>query len=68
MSLSRTFTRPEIEARIASGDSLVIFEGHVLRLNGWKEKHPGGRLVIEHMIGRDATLEISMYLPRSAWR
>lgn len=62
MSLSRTFTREEIESRIAAGDTIVVLGSQVLRLNAWKEKHPGGRLVIEHMVGRDATAEISMYI------
>lgn len=61
MSLSRTFTRKEMESRIAAGDTILILDRQVLRLNAWKEKHPGGRLVIEHMVGRDATTEISMY-------
>ena len=57
MSSFRTFTPREVEARIAAGDTLVIFRGHVLRLNN---VHPGGRLVIQHMVGRDASDELSM--------
>lgn len=56
----RTLTPQEIVQLIAQGDSIVILHNDVLRLNGWKEKHPGGRLVIEHMVGRDASTEISM--------
>lgn len=56
----KLFTRPEIEALIAAGQTIIVFERDVLRLNdGWKDRHPGGKLVLEHMIGRDATDEIS---------
>lgn len=60
MHACKTFTRADIEGLIATGAIIVINDGNVLRLNGWLDKHPGGRLVIEHMVGRDATDEISM--------
>lgn len=60
MSETRVFSRREIEARIAAGDTLIIVEDHVLRLHAWQDIHPGGRLVIQHMVGRDATDEVSM--------
>lgn len=50
----------EVVRMIANGDSLVISAGYVLRLNAWKKRHPGGALVIDHMVGRDATDEIHM--------
>ena len=59
---SRVFTRQEIEGLIAAGDTLVIADSHVLRLNAWQDIHPGGRLVIQHMVGRDATDELAMYV------
>ena len=40
MSSFRTFTPREVEARIAAGDTLVIFRGHVLRLNKWQDVNP----------------------------
>lgn len=51
-----------VEGRIADGQTIVIFEDMVLRLDGWLDKHPGGRLAIEHMVGRDATDEIKAYV------
>lgn len=45
---------------IASGKHIVISEGRVLQLDGWLQKHPGGKLAIMHMVGRDATDEINM--------
>jgi len=53
-------TRRAIESLIAKGDILVIADNNVLRLNGWRDKHPGGELVLRHMIGRDATDEMKM--------
>lgn len=49
-----------VEALIADGQTIVIFEDYVLRLDSWLEKHPGGRLAILHMVGRDATDEIKV--------
>ena len=60
MKKPQIFSRREIESLIAAGDSIVIKDNTVLRLNGWKDKHPGGDLVIQHMVGRDATDEINM--------
>ena len=58
--LPKLFNRREIEALIAAGQTIIIFEKDVLRVNnGWQERHPGGKLVFDHMIGRDATDEIS---------
>lgn len=44
---------------IADGHAIVILDGYVLKLDSWMHKHPGGNLVIRHMIGRDATHEIT---------
>ncbi|KAL8690593.1 MAG: hypothetical protein Q9218_003997 [Villophora microphyllina] len=60
MHQCKTFTISEIGALIAAGNIIVINKGNVLRLNTWLDRHPGGRLVIQHMVGRDATDEISM--------
>ncbi|KAF2815989.1 delta 8-(E)-sphingolipid desaturase [Mytilinidion resinicola] len=61
MAAKRLFSPREIEGLIAEGQLIVIHEGFVLRLDGWLEKHPGGRLAILHMVGRDATDEINVY-------
>ena len=60
MNRNQILTRAAVEALIANGHSIVISEGRVLKLDGWLEKHPGGRLTIMHMVGRDATNEINM--------
>lgn len=60
MNRGTILTPRTIENRIADGDILVITEQRVLRLNGWVDKHPGGRLAVLHMVGRDATDEINV--------
>ncbi len=47
-----------VEGMVAAGHTIVIFEDMVLRLDSWLDKHPGGRLAILHMVGKDATDEI----------
>jgi len=47
-----------VESLISDGHVIVIFEDYVLKLDSWLEKHPGGRLAILHMVGKDATDEI----------
>lgn len=44
---------------IAEGRIIVIFEDYVLGLDSWLSKHPGGRLAILHMVGKDATDEMT---------
>lgn len=56
----RVFTRREIEGLIAAGQTIVINQKSVLRLDCWKDRHPGGDLAIQHMVGRDAAAEINM--------
>jgi len=58
MDRDRLISALEIEGMIADGHAIVILEDAVLRLDSWLDKHPGGRLVILHMVGKDATDEI----------
>ena len=71
MSRHRIIAPAEIERQIAQGEPIVIHEGYVLHLGEWIDRHPGGRLAILHMVGRDATDEINMYVlreePKSTW-
>lgn len=52
-------SRREIEGLIADGGKVFILEGKVLRVDSWMEYHPGGDKAIRHMVGRDATDEVS---------
>ncbi|GKT50827.1 delta 8-(E)-sphingolipid desaturase [Colletotrichum spaethianum] len=57
---TRIITPLEVEGMIADGRTVIILDEMVLRLDGWLDKHPGGKLAIMHMIGRDATDEIKV--------
>ena len=50
----------QVKSMIAQGRVLVISQGRVLSLEKWLDRHPGGKFAILHMVGRDATNEISM--------
>jgi len=55
----RIMSRQEIERMVLDGQTIVIFNEDVLKLDAWLERHPGGRLAILHMVGKDATDEIA---------
>jgi len=59
MGPSKILTRGQIYSLIADGQTIVISQQRVLRLDTWLEKHPGGKLAIMHMVGRDATDEMN---------
>lgn len=56
------FTRRQIEGMIADGQTIIIVDGKVLRVDAWLKYHPGGDKAIMHMVGRDATDEINAYV------
>jgi delta8-fatty-acid desaturase len=60
MARNQILSRRAVEAMIADGHTIVVSEGRVLRLDGWLDKHPGGKLAVLHMVGRDATDEINV--------
>jgi cytochrome b involved in lipid metabolism len=62
MSRHQIISPAEIKRRVAEGEPVVIYEGYVLHLGEWIDMHPGGRLSILHMVGRDATDEINMFV------
>ncbi|KAK3349246.1 fatty acid desaturase [Lasiosphaeria hispida] len=49
-----------VEALIAEGQTIVIYDGYILRLDSWLTAHPGGRMAIMHMVGKDATDEMNV--------
>ncbi|KAL3426170.1 fatty acid desaturase [Phlyctema vagabunda] len=52
-------SRRQIEGRIADGQSVIIVDQKVLKVDGWLKYHPGGDKAIMHMVGRDATDEVN---------
>lgn len=57
---TRIISPREVEGMIAEGSHILILDEMVLRLDGWIERHPGGRPAILHHLGRDATDEIKV--------
>lgn len=53
-------SRREIEGMIAEGRSIFIVDQYILKADPWLPYHPGGNKAILHMIGRDATDEITI--------
>lgn len=67
-------TLAEIEGLIADGRKIIIVDQHVLKVDAWMKYHPGGDTAIQHMVGRDATDEVTAYVadlspnpPPSSW-
>jgi len=58
MKRNRLLSARKVEGLVADGRLIVIYEGYALNLDSWIDRHPGGRLAILHMVGRDATDEI----------
>jgi delta8-fatty-acid desaturase len=56
---SKILSRREIEAQIANGRAIVIVDSKVLKVDAWMQYHPGGDKAIRHMVGRDATDEVT---------
>lgn len=59
---SKVLSRRDIEAQIANGRSIVIVDNKVLKVDAWLPYHPGGDKAILHMVGRDATDEVTRYV------
>lgn len=62
MDRNRLIPAKEIRGLVADGKVIVIYEDYALKLDSWIDKHPGGRLAVLHMVGRDATDEINVYV------
>jgi sphingolipid 8-(E)-desaturase len=59
-------SRGEIEGLIAEGRKVFILDQFVIRADSWIPYHPGGQKAILHMVGRDATDEVTAFvLPSS---
>ncbi|EWC45523.1 hypothetical protein DRE_05381 [Drechslerella stenobrocha 248] len=55
----RVWSRREIENLIAEGRKVIIVDGKALKVDPWLPYHPGGDKAIMHMVGRDATDEVT---------
>lgn len=53
------YSRRQIEGLIADGRKIIIVNQKVLKVDAWLDSHPGGYKAILHMVGRDATDEVT---------
>lgn len=60
-------SRREIEALIADGRAVFILDQHVVKADAWRKYHPGGDKAIMHMVGRDATDEVTGWVSSSSF-
>jgi hypothetical protein len=61
----KKYTREQIAQRIVDhNDYLVVYMNKVYRLNSWIKQHPGGEMVIMHMIGKVRTNDSHVYCHR----
>lgn len=51
-----TYTRAEVSQHNRSHDCWIIVQGKVYDVTKWLNKHPGGRRVLRHYAGEDATV------------
>jgi sphingolipid 8-(E)-desaturase len=56
---STVLSRNAIEAQISEGRAIVLVDNKVLKVDAWLPYHPGGDKAMRHMIGRDATDEVT---------
>ncbi|CAG8888050.1 unnamed protein product [Penicillium egyptiacum] len=56
---NRVWSRREIAELIADGQKIIILGDQVLKADAWLPYHPGGDKAILHMVGRDATDEVT---------
>jgi delta8-fatty-acid desaturase len=59
----KVLAHSEIEAQIAEGRHIFILNDKVIKADAWLAYHPGGPQSIKHMVGRDATDEVTAYVP-----
>ncbi|KAI1452960.1 fatty acid desaturase [Annulohypoxylon moriforme] len=52
-------SRRQVEGLIADGRSIFILDQYVFKADPWLQYHPGGDKAILHMVGRDATDEVT---------
>ncbi|KAJ3555212.1 hypothetical protein NPX13_g10403 [Xylaria arbuscula] len=61
-----SMSRREVEGLIADGRMVFILDQYVIKADAWAPYHPGGDKAIRHMIGRDATDEVTALHSREA--
>ena len=56
------FSREEVGRHEKPGDCWIVIHGDVYDVTRWLDRHPGGRDVLQHYGGEDATVSESASL------
>ena len=54
----KSFDWNEIKKHTSANDKWLVIDGEVYDISRWLYKHPGGRRVIGHYAGQDATVSV----------
>ncbi|RXN10819.1 fatty acid desaturase 2 [Labeo rohita] len=58
-----TYTWEEVQKHTKSGDQWIVVERKVYNVSQWVKRHPGGRRIIGHYAGEDATEAFTAFHP-----
>lgn len=67
-----TYTWQEIQRHNQKTDQWLVINRKVYDVTGWADRHPGGRQVLKHYAGEDATVRsskpaLSLSVPAAGW-
>ena len=67
-----TYTWQEIQRHNQKTDQWLVINRKVYDVTGWADRHPGGRQVLKHYAGEDATVRsskpaLSLSVPGAGW-
>lgn len=54
--MSKVFTWDEIRNHTDRNDRWIVIEGKVYDVTNWQNLHPGGKRILGHFAGQDATV------------
>ena len=56
------YTWEEIRRHALDDDKWLVIDGEVYDISSWAKRHPGGRKVISHYAGQDASVRLDLDL------
>ncbi|RKP28116.1 delta-6-fatty acid desaturase [Syncephalis pseudoplumigaleata] len=60
----RVWSQKELDEAVHAGRAVFIYDSAVYDMTRWLPNHPGGRLAVERLVGRDATDVIRVMHPQ----
>jgi len=52
-------SREDVGVLVAEGRKVFVLDQFVIKADAWIPYHPGGEKTVLHMVGRDATVEVT---------